>query len=152
MINLGPFSGKNCPNVRYQPSVVDRIFEGAALLALLGTLSSIYWFHVRSGEEISRELWIMGGISILTFVILAISAYVPVRLINFPVRVSERNIVVQYLLAVRFVRVINVILSIAFFFRVFVNYYEWASFLWGAFFLLLIPAFIVYYILAYRYR
>lgn len=27
MINLGPYSGKNCPNVRFQPTVLDRILE-----------------------------------------------------------------------------------------------------------------------------
>ena len=32
MINLGPYSGKNCPNVRFQPTVIDRILEGTALL------------------------------------------------------------------------------------------------------------------------
>ena len=36
MINLGPYSGKNCPNVRFQPTVLDRILEGTALLVLLG--------------------------------------------------------------------------------------------------------------------
>ena len=30
MINLGPYSGKNCPNVRFQPTVLDRILEGTA--------------------------------------------------------------------------------------------------------------------------
>ena len=29
MINLGPYSGKNCPNVRFQPTVIDRILEEA---------------------------------------------------------------------------------------------------------------------------
>lgn len=28
MINLGPYSGKKCPNVRFQPTVLDRILEG----------------------------------------------------------------------------------------------------------------------------
>lgn len=27
MINLGPYSGKKCPNVRFQPTVLDRILE-----------------------------------------------------------------------------------------------------------------------------
>ena len=35
MINLGPYSGKNCPNVRFQPTVIDRILEGTALLIVL---------------------------------------------------------------------------------------------------------------------
>lgn len=37
MINLGPYSGKNCPNVRFQPTVLDRILEGTALLIVLVT-------------------------------------------------------------------------------------------------------------------
>lgn len=41
MINLGPYSGKNCPNVRFQPTVIDRILEGTALLIVLVTWISI---------------------------------------------------------------------------------------------------------------
>lgn len=37
MINLGHYSGKNCPNVRFQPTVLDRILEGTALLIVLVT-------------------------------------------------------------------------------------------------------------------
>lgn len=37
MINLGLYSGKNCPNVRFQPTVLDRILEGTALLIVLVT-------------------------------------------------------------------------------------------------------------------
>lgn len=42
MINLGPYSGKNCPNVRFQPTVIDRILEGTALLIVLVTWISIF--------------------------------------------------------------------------------------------------------------
>ncbi len=35
MINLGPYSGKNCPNVRFHPTVIDRILEGTGLLIVL---------------------------------------------------------------------------------------------------------------------
>jgi hypothetical protein len=41
MINLGPYSGKNYPNVRFQPTVLDRILEGTALLIVLVTWISI---------------------------------------------------------------------------------------------------------------
>ena len=41
MINLGPYSVKNCPNVRFQPTVIDRILEGTALLIVLVTWISI---------------------------------------------------------------------------------------------------------------
>lgn len=41
MINLDPYSGKKCPNVRFQPTVLDRILEGTALLIVLVTWISI---------------------------------------------------------------------------------------------------------------
>jgi len=41
MINLGLYSGKNYPNVRFQPTVLDRILEGTALLIVLVTWISI---------------------------------------------------------------------------------------------------------------
>ena len=41
MINLGPYSGKTAPNVRFQPTVLDRILEGTALLIVLVTWISI---------------------------------------------------------------------------------------------------------------
>lgn len=41
MINLGPYSGKKCPNVRFQLTVLDRILEGTALLIVLVTWISI---------------------------------------------------------------------------------------------------------------
>lgn len=47
MINLGPYSGKNCPNVRFQPTVLDRILEGTALLIVLVTWISIYWLYTK---------------------------------------------------------------------------------------------------------
>ena len=41
MINLGPYYGKNCPNVRFEPTVIHRILEGTALLIVLVTWISI---------------------------------------------------------------------------------------------------------------
>ena len=41
MINLGPYSDKKCHNVRFQPTVLDRILEGTALLIVLVTWISI---------------------------------------------------------------------------------------------------------------
>ena len=41
MINLGPYSGQEMPNVRFQPTVLDRILEGTALLIVLVTWISI---------------------------------------------------------------------------------------------------------------
>ena len=46
-INLGPFSGKNAPEIHYHPSIADRILEGTAALCLLSGIGIVCWnyFH-----------------------------------------------------------------------------------------------------------
>lgn len=61
MINLGPYSGKKCPNVRFQPTVLDRILEGTALLIVLVT-------------------WISILIVLLPFILLFLSIFVVINL------------------------------------------------------------------------
>lgn len=151
MINLGSYSGKNCPEVRYRPTALDRILEGAALFILLATWVCIYWLYTRKGGALSPNVWVMGGTSVFTFIIMGISSYLPVRFFNFPVRVNERNIVIQYLLAVRLTRVMNIIMCLTFLSAVFLDYYKIAFYFFIATFALLILAFIGYYVLAFRY-
>ena len=140
MINLGPYSGKNCPNVRFQPTVIDRILEGTALLIVLVTWISIYWLYTqREGALLPAVL--MGGL-----------AYLPVRFINFPIRVTERNAAVQYLFAIRLTRVMNIILLLVLLGSVWGLYYAFGKLLLLVSFVLLGVAFIGYYILAFKYK
>lgn len=152
MINLGPYSGKDCPNVRYQPRMIDRILDGAALFLLLAICGAICWLHFHIAAPLSGNVWILGGTAVLISAIMYFCSFAPVRLINFPVRVHQWNIAVQYLLAIRFCKVLSVIINLSFLFGVFMDYYKWASFLFGSSFVLLILAFIGYYIVAFRYR
>ena len=69
MINLGPYSGKNCPNVRFQPTVIDRILEGTALLIVLVTWISIYWLYTQREGALLPAVWVMGGCSIFCFLL-----------------------------------------------------------------------------------
>ena len=110
MINLGPYSGKNCPNVRFHPTVIDRILEGTALLVVLVTWVGIYWLYTQREGALLSAVWVMGGCSIFCFLLMGGLAYLPVRFINFPIRVTERNAAVQYLFAIRLTRVMNIIL------------------------------------------
>ncbi len=72
MINLGPYSGKKCPNVRFQPTVLDRILEGTALLIVLVTWISIYWLYTQGeAAPAARRLgdgWLL--IVLLPFILL----------------------------------------------------------------------------------
>ena len=79
MINLGPYSGKNCPNVRFQPTVIDRILEGTALLIVLVTWISIYWLYTQREGALLPAVWVMGGCSIFCFLLMGGLAYLPVR-------------------------------------------------------------------------
>lgn len=152
MINLGPFSGKSCPDVRFRPALSDRVLEGIALLCMLATWGCIYWLYAWKEEPFSPELWAIGGASVCCFVIMGVCSYLPVRFINFPVRVSERNIGIQYLLAIRLTRVMNVVLNFTFLSGVLMKYFKFAEILFIASFVLLGLAFVIYYILAYRYK
>ena len=70
MINLGPYSGKKCPNVRFQPTVLDRILEGTALLIVLVTWISIYWLYTQREGALLPAVWVMGGCSIFCFLLM----------------------------------------------------------------------------------
>lgn len=152
MINLGPYSGKNCPNVHYQPGVIDRALEVAALLIVLATWICIYWLYTQKGVSYSSEMWISGGMSVVCFIIMALSSYVSVRKINFPVRVNEQNIGIQYMLAVRFTRVMNVFLGLLFLSSLLINYYRIASIFFGIAIVLMFIAFVIYFVFALKYK
>ena len=151
MINLGPYSGKNCPNVRFQPTVLDRILEGTALLIVLVTWISIYWLYTQREGALLPAVWVMGGCSIFCFLLMGGLAYLPVRFINFPIRVTERNAAVQYLFAIRLTRVMNIILLLVLLGSVWGLYYAFGKLLLLVSFVLLGVAFIGYYILAFKY-
>lgn len=152
MINLGTYSGKNCPNVHLKIGIIDRILEGLALFVQLALWGCIYWIYTKKGSAFSSETWVMGGLSTFTFILLGACSYGPVRIFNFPVRVSERNVAVQYLLAVRFVRILNVLLGVFFLTTVFMEYYKWTPVFFSAILALQAIAFIVYFVMANKYK
>lgn len=152
MINLGSYSGKNCPDVRFRPALMDRLLEGIALLLVLATWAVIGWLSIQKEESLLSAVWVAGGCSLFSFLLLGGSAYLPVRFINFPVRVTERNVAVQYLLAVRFVRVLNIVISLVMLALVLVLYDAWGRLLFFVSFVLMGLAIIGYYVLAFKYK
>lgn len=152
MINLGIYSGKSAPEVRFSPTALDRILEVAALLAVLAVWGGVCWLSVRTEGRLSPDVWMTGGGALLCFLLVGMSAYLPVRHFNFPVRVDARNVAVQYLLAVRLVRVLNVWLCLTFFLALFREHYAFARIGLLLSLLLLVPVLLVYYLLAFRYK
>ena len=138
-INLGPFSGKNAPEIHYHPSIADRILEGTAALCLLSDLLSDYGVY---------------GIfiSIVVFALLFGGAYAPVRCINFPVRIEKHNVVKQYILVIKLIRIFNIFLTMFMVAGILSDYYKWVAILKVISLIICVLSIGVYYILAFRYK
>ncbi|MCD8079777.1 MAG: hypothetical protein LUF04_04990 [Bacteroides sp.] len=111
MFNLGFYSGKKAPAVRLIPTRLDRVMELMALLLLIAAWVLILIPY--SKGEIKSGNWLVSMIvSTGVFALVAWTGYMPVRFINFPVRVHEGNVVIQYLYATRFGRMLNILLQL----------------------------------------
>lgn len=159
MINLGPYSGSNCPEVHVQPRVIDRIEEIIAFLLLI-TVGIVVWkYYPVVSEEERNMMWLKVGVSAFIWVLALWSSYAPVKYYNFPVRVSEKNIAVQYLLVTRTFRVFNLVfmfLMLSFILSdiephlmVRAGFFNLLSAVFG---IIVFICLIVYYVRAYRYR
>ena len=79
-INLGPFSGKNAPEIHYHPSIADRILEGTAALCLLSGIGIVCWNYFHT--DLLSDYGVYGiFISIVVFALLFGGAYAPVIMI-----------------------------------------------------------------------
>ena len=99
------------------------------------------------------------GLGTLCLLLVGISAYLPIRWIRFPVRITERNVAVQYFMAARIARILNVFLTLLFLTLVFnkveMGYgipQDLCNMITSAVVGLMILALIVYYILAFKYK
>ncbi len=115
MVNLGFYPGKNLPDVRLQATRLDRVLEGAALLLwILGCVTAVYCLVNVPDSELQKKALVSLGVSTLLMGLMAYSSYAPIRQFNFPFRVTERTVVVQYRLATRLCRVFNIVLGLMF--------------------------------------
>ena len=118
MLNLGRHSGAGMPNVIFRPVLIDWILIGLVVLPLAATWACTGLFY-KELSAAGKEFLIWGAMSTLTAILLLVSLRIPVKWINFPVKVTEQNIWVQYVLAIRFVCVLCVGLNLTFLFRLF---------------------------------
>lgn len=96
------------PVVRLRPALPDRLLEAAALLLVVAS-----WVYVicnyGSGEAALGTMLAAASSITITVAALALAARMPSNMYNFPVRVTAANIAMQYMMAVRMVRVMNVV-------------------------------------------
>ena len=139
------------PDVKFHPGLPERLMEAAALLLVVVNWGYIIYMRLAHGNENFTAACVMGVTATISFIIVALCAYAPVKLINFPCRVTPTNIVTQYVLAVRFIRVINIIMGITYLATTLVVYHEETAFLY-TFIGLLILSTIIYIVIAMRQR
>lgn len=139
------------PDVKFHPGLPERLMEAAALLLVVVNWGYIIYMRLAHGNENFTAACVMGVTATISFIIVALCAYVPVKLINFPSRVTPTNIVTQYVLAVRFIRVINIIMGITYLATTLVVYQEETAFLYTSIGLLILST-IIYIVIAMRQR
>ena len=160
MLNLGPYSAKEFSNIRIHPTIVDRIMEGtAALLAVAAWVCAI-WVYLHVDDKVIANFSLLSA-GLCTFSLLAVgaTAYLPIRFVHFPVRITEGNVATQFFLAIRFARVLNVFIVLLFLVLVFNKVEEeygipqgLCDMLTAGAGCLLAIVLIGYYILAFKYR
>ena len=120
MLNLGPYSAREFSDIRIHPTAVDRIMEGvAALLAIVAWVCAIWvYLHVDDRVTVNFSL-LSAGLGTFSLLAIGATAYLPIRFVHFPVRITKHNVVTQFFLAIRFARVLNVFIVMLFLVLVF---------------------------------
>lgn len=118
MINLGFNSGNGMPNVRLELAPIDRILEGVAALLTIAAwiLALVFYFRLSASGP---RLFIAPCVMVALTAALIWSSRAPIRYYNFPVKLNERNYVMQYFIASRFIRILNIIANLMVFFGLF---------------------------------
>ena len=152
LINLGSRVPQDVSNVRFRPALVDHLLELAAFLPVLANWIYILYKYRQTGGDIPSDLYEAGGTALFLFLLLGACGYCPLRCINFPFRVKPHNVVYQYVLALRLVRVSNIIFCLQFLFVTLSLYYPRATIGCALCIGLFILAFIGYMVLAWRHK
>lgn len=160
MYNLGRYPGRDLPEVHAHPGIIDRILEisAATLLILIWVAFMYVHQHIPEGET-RGPLVIGAAMGSVGMLLVAWASYISIRFISFPFRVTERTVVIQYLLATRFARVLNIFVGLIVLLGVLSDSYilsgveeDFSDMLMGVGAVLLALSFGGYYYLAYKYR
>lgn len=152
-INLGRYYVDDELSVHFTPSVIDRILEVAAIVIGLVALGFAYYLCYKTEEDFILK-WLFPLVIPLSVFLLYRSGYASPQKISFPVRITKQNLGIQYLLAVRLVRVLNILLTTMMLFAALTLLFdnEKMAFLNVVFIILIIASLITHYILAYLHR
>lgn len=161
MYRLGPYSGCNCPTIHLRPDVIDRVLEViAGLLLILMWIFAVYlYIHYPEVDAGGKPILLCAGGFTVLMIAGAWLGYISIHLISFPFRITERNMVIQYRLATRFGRVLNILFGVVGVFMVLAGsepFWEISSSLFSLMnsitIIVLVVCTAVYYLFAYRNR
>ena len=146
-INLGPYSVHDQDiKIKYHPSLIDRVFEAvSALMVIAGCI----YFVANSGFE-NKDTLAGFLINLLVCLLIFTCPYAPVEYIRFPVGISRQNIVKQYIMALRLMRIVNIFISLMLVFNALSINYPWANPVIGISVTAMLLSIMVYYIFAIR--
>ena len=152
-INLGRYYVDDELSVRFTPSVIDKILEVVAIVIGLVAFGFAYYLCYKTEEDFILK-WLFPLVIPLSVFLLYRSGYASPQKISFPVRITKQNLGIQYLLAVRLVRVLNILLTTMMLFAALTLLFdnEKMAFLNVVFIILIIGSLITHYILAYLHR
>ncbi|WP_163173125.1 hypothetical protein [Bacteroides sp. 51] len=146
------------PNVYLELTLIDRILEGLAILFTVAAwiLATVVYFGVVSPPS---KLFVSPIAMTVAMIVFLWASRAPIRFYNFPVKLNERNYVMQYFIATRFTRVVSLIICLMSFCGLFMEL-EWVFGMTQGFFQLmmhivlgvLLLSFVFYYIFAFRNR
>lgn len=151
MINLGRYSG-NGRDLRYRRAKVDYILTGIALIPVLVEWGFIAYRVGAAGMNFGAAGAADGMVALLVFLVLGSSMFLPIRVFNFPFRITEANIARQYVLAIRLCQVLNIVVGCMNLGGMLGKTVPWAVYLYGGGLALMAVAVIAYMVLAFRLR
>ena len=61
MLNLGPYSTKEFPNIRVYPTIIDRILEGVAVLLAIAAWVCAIWVYIHIEDKITANFSFMAA-------------------------------------------------------------------------------------------
>lgn len=115
MINLGYHKGKGLPNVNIPATPVDLVLMGVSILVTMVIWILLLVYHQEVFQSDKEYLFAAVAGTVIT-IISVVASRIPVRWVNFPVRVNEQNVGRQFFLAFRMVRVVMVEVNLIFLF------------------------------------
>lgn len=119
--------GESCSKLKYKPDIADRVMEVLAILARLSACVVAILLYIENGKLESR-IWFDLILSLFLLFLLFTGAYAPANKIYYPVKITKNNVVFQYKLVIRTIRLMNILLGIFFFLNILSYIYLWAMF------------------------